>query len=52
MYIGTLLGKTSKVWQNLAIPSQELSECLVLSSSDLKSNFEEKLDLVQYILVQ
>ena len=35
---------TNKVRQ---IPSQGASECLFLSSSDLKSHFEGKLDLVQ-----
>ena len=34
---------TSKLLRNLAIPSQGASECLFLSSSDLKSLFEEKL---------
>ena len=35
-----------KVWQNLTIPSQKASGCLFLSSSDLKSHSEERLDLV------
>ena len=39
----------STVRRNLTIPSQELSECLSLPSSGLKSIFEGKLDLVQYI---
>ena len=30
----------------MTIPSQEASECLLLFSSDLKSHFEWKLDLV------
>ena len=37
------------MWWNLKIPSQGESECLFLSSSDLKSHFEGKLDLVKYI---
>ena len=41
-YINTM--KTSKVWQNLTIPSQEANECLFLSSSDLKSYYERNLD--------
>ena len=39
----------SKVKSNLTIPSQEASECLFLSASDLKSYFQEKLNLFQYI---
>jgi len=38
---------TSKVLLNLIIASQEANECLFLTSLDLKSHFEEKLDLVQ-----
>ena len=38
---------TSKVRRNLTIPSREASEYLFLSSSDLKSYFEENLDLDQ-----
>ena len=37
---------TRKVYRNLIIPSQGPSECLFLSSLDLKSHFEGKLDLV------
>ena len=45
MYVETLLSKTSKVQWNVTIPSQETSEGLVFSSSDLKSNFK-------YILIK
>ena len=41
----------SKVWRNLIIPSQEENVYLFLSSLDLKSHFEEKLDLFQQIFV-
>ena len=37
------------MWRNLIIPSQEASEYLFLSPSDLKTILEEKLDLVQQI---
>ena len=40
---------TSKVWLNLTNSSQGASECLFLSSSDLKSRLEAKLDLFKYI---
>ena len=39
----------SQVQCNVTIPSQEASECLFSSSSDLKLDFERKLDLVQLI---
>ena len=42
---------TSKVWRNLTIHSQEESERLLLSSSDMKSHFQGKLDLIQKIFV-
>ena len=42
---------TSKVWRNLTILSQGASECLFLSSSDIKQYFEGKLDLVQQVFV-
>ena len=47
IYTEGMLGKTSKVWWTLTIPSQEANKYLFLSSSDFKSNFEGNLDLVK-----
>ena len=44
-----LLLLTNKVGRSLEITSQGASECLFLSSSDLKSHFDRKLDLIQLI---
>ena len=43
---------SSEVCQNLTIPSQGVSKCLFLSSSDLKSHFEGKLGIVKNQITQ
>ena len=40
--LNLLLGRTSEVWRNLAITSQEACECLFFSLSDKNSNLDGK----------